>query len=342
MQKNWFVCINCPQQHKHFLNIYQAKRHLVVCKTINQSVIDDSLQRPVSNHRNFNVTNSNTSALGDVPMTCNLNEFRKLSVLSREANRNYYYHEQYGLGAAFLVSNSQFHQKNIASRLDTVDVNFQMRLSELFLFLSRRQAKNLNGILQYLTNRLQPYYLDKDWSCLIPTTRADVRQYYTDGAFSIIKNLPHPNVHTLDGHSYVPLMEIIQDCIGSSNDFIDLSKCKKNENTTIVTELTESVHVQNIIKNIHEDDNCIHLAIMRWSDDFEPQNVKQNRGTGIWTFTISICGKRSKKTFNDNTYIFSLGNKSSDHDIIERKFVEDFNNINDCDAIGFFSYEKKW
>ena len=99
--------------------------------------------------------------------------------------------------------------------------------------------------------------------------------------------------------------------------------------------------MKNIIKNIHEpgtetSDEAKHLMIVRWSDDFEPNNVKKNKGNSIWTFSVTLISDVDHHHSEENTYILSLGPKNSDHTVIERKFLSDLRAINNDSSKKFY------
>ena len=78
------------------------------------------------------------------------------------------------------------------------------------------------------------------------------------------------------------------------------------------------------------------MLLTSWSDDFEPYNIKQNKGNGVWTFTVTIYSKNSNRHCFDNTYLVSLGKKNQDHDCIEKAFVDELNEINNDNSLSYY------
>ena len=73
---------------------------------------------------------------------------------------------------------------------------------------------------------------------------------------------------SIDGHSYVLLVEIIQDCLANNNPYYDLKNCTKEFDANNIKFIWDSKHVKNIIKDIHKpgtktSDDTKHLMIVR-------------------------------------------------------------------------------
>ena len=132
--------------------------------------------------------------------------------------------------------------------------------------------------------------------------------------------------------------EIIQDALANDNDFEPIYSPPSNKE---ISRLNESAFCEDPIKKFPPDNDTIDLLLTRWSDDFEPYNVKQNKGNSIWVFSVTIYTKHDKKHSSDNTYIVSMGLKNDDHDPIEKLFVEELNNINNDSSLQYYRKGKK-
>ena len=109
----------------------------------------------------------------------------------------------------------------------------------------------------------------------IPT----VRRLYLEGKHSILKNLPHPGSISIEGHSYVSLTEIVQDCLANDVSYCDLSSCSDEYDENNVSHICDSKYVKNLVSRVKSNNppETKHIMIVRWSDDFEPNNVKKTK-----------------------------------------------------------------
>ena len=323
----WYVCFNCKNQSKHYVSIYQLKRHFyTTCKTkiVGKGQNIDAIVRK---------KRPKTSVVDSTPLPFQFDVFSKLDLFGRKQNKMFYFYEQFNQGPHYLVGLAHYKLNNIAHMLDTTEVFCHFRLAYLFLTMNPLQSYLQTKILRYFYKYLNPAYNQRRWGCSMPFDAATIRRLYTEGANSIVKQLPHPNVVNVDGHSYVPLSEILQDCLANGNSICDLKKCSKEFNENNVRHISDSKHVKIIINEIPEshcdtDNETIHVMIVRWSDDFEPNNIKKNKGNSIWTMTVTIIGTDNNHQSADNTYIIAIGHKEADHTPIEERFLRDLRNIN--------------
>ena len=325
----WYVCFNCNYQSKHFITTHQLKRHFyTTCKSklINNNKINDNATR--KKKLKTELTNTFGAAL-----PFQFDTFSKLTLFRRKQNKMFYFYEQFNQGPHYLVGKAHYKLNNIAGVLDTSEVYCHFRLAYLFLSMNPMEAYLQTRILKYFHKHLNPGYHRRRWGFLVPFDFASIRRLYTEGANSILQQLPHPSVHNIDGHSYVPLSEIIQDCLANNNPVCDLKTISKKYDNWNVQHIWDSKNVKSIINSIdishHDSSNeTIHIMIVRWSDDFEPNNIKKNRGNSIWTMTVSIIGSENKQNREENTYIVAIGYKDADHSTVERRFLEDICEIN--------------
>ena len=326
---SWFVCFNCNYQSKHFTTMHQLRRHFyTTCKsklTENNRIDDNALRKKKCKTE---ITTKNRASL---PFQFDV--FSKLGLFGRKQNKMFYFYEQFHQGPHYLVGLSHYKLNNIASVLDTTEVYCQFRLAYLFLSTNPTESHLLTRILKYFHKHFNQAYHRRRWGCLVPFDSASIRRLYTEGANSILKQLPHPNIHNIDGHSYVPLSEIIQDSLANDNPICDLKTISKEYNENEVKNIWDSKNVKSIINSIddshHDHSNeTIHIMIVRWSDDFEPNNIKKNKGNSIWTMTITIIGSDPNRHTEDNTYIVAIGHKDADHSGVEHRFLDDIRNIN--------------
>ena len=334
----WYVCHNCPLQTKHFYDQSQLKRHVhMTCKNkTNRRLISSSTHTKVSKPKHCLPTTKNIQ----------FDDFSKLSLFGRFENKMYYFYDQFNQGPHYLVGLSQYNLNNIAALLDTSEVHCHFSLAHLIFTQNPSQSELTTYILQYLHINLSAAHLRRKWACTVPLDIATMRRMYTEGKNSILTNIPHPNILELGRHSYVPLVEIIQDCLANDGNICDLNQCDVQYNENQVKNIIDCKVVKNLIKNIKQSppsditssaSETMHLMILTWSDDFEPNNIKQNKaGNSIWTFTVTVVSNTSFSKSEENTYIVSLGPKDDDHCVVERKFLEDLKHINSNENQKFY------
>ena len=249
----------------------------------------------------------------------------KFAHFGRKENSEFYYHDQSNRGSSYIVGLSQYHLPNISSFLRSDEVITQIRIADLLLALYPKQVHHLLKLFLHFNKKFKNNDDDNKWRCVLPTSKYLVRKFYKDGKYAIHSNLPHPHILNIKGHSYVSLKQIIQHCLANDCQFEDIySEPQTNE----VTALNESSFCKELKNQFPTRRNTVDMLLTSWSDDFEPYNIKQNKGNGVWTFTVTIYSKNSNRHCFDNTYLVSLGKKNDDHDYIEKVFVDELNEIN--------------
>ena len=319
----WYICLNCQRQHSHFKKIRQLRRHQSSCKM-------DGLQRSTSNfplHHNLGGT-----------QFFSYFEFMEFPHFGRNEDRKFYFHNQNSLGLSYIVGWSQFHLPNISSFLRKDEVHSQIRIADLVLGLFPKKVSVFTKLMSFFNNELKKMTYDGKWRCELPTSNNLIRKFYKDGKYAIHPNLPHPDVETIYGHSYVPLNQIIQDALANDCSFDPIYKAPESG---YIHDLNESPFCHELSKSFPKRENTIDLLMTRWSDDFEPFNIKSNKGNSVWIFTVTIYCKSISSHSNENTYVVSMGLKNDDHDPIEKRFINDLNRINNDNSQTFYKKGSK-
>ena len=334
----WYVCHNCEYQNKHFHSLKQLRRHFyTICKDKSESY-NKVCTTVTPKKKKKSVINTT--------VIFKIEEFEKLSSFGRKENLMYYFYEQFQQGPHYLVGLCQYKLTNIAHLLDTYEVYAHFRLAFMFLTMNPLLSHYQTRVFQYYQNNLSPAFMKRKWACTLPLDKATVRRMFTEGSHSILSNLPYPNILNVDHHSYVPMVEIIQDCLANNNPVCDMGTCPSQYNPNNVKYIWESKVVTDLIKEINctpndQENPTLHLMLLRWSDDFEPNNVKKNKGNSIWMFTTTIVSLSKYHHCEENTYIISLGHKDADHSEIEHRYIADINSINDSPEKKFYSAKTK-
>ena len=330
----WYVCFNCELQNKHYFTSLQLRRHFhTMCK--NKLEISKNACKFIPQHKK-----QKSSSIKD-NVFFQFDAFEKMGSFQRKENMMFYFYDQFQKGPHFLVGLCQYKLNNIAHELDTYEVYTHFRLAYMFLTMNPLQRHYQTKIFQYYQSHLSPPFLRRKWALTLPLDKSTVRRMYTEGSNSILANLPYPNVLNVDNHSYVPMNEIIQDCLANSNPVCYLRTCSSKYNPNNVKHIWESKFVTDLIKEINStpedpDNPVLHLMLLRWSDDFEPNNIKKNKGNCIWMFTTTIVSATPHHHCEENTYIVSLGHKDADHSEIEKRYISDIKSINESPGKKFY------
>ena len=276
----WHVCLNCPRQFTHYLKFRSLKRHQSSCSS--------------------NVVDGNDSVINIPPINdfdrygfLSYYDFMEYKIFGRKENLDFYFHNQNNQGLSYLVGWSQYHLPNVSSLLRKDEVFAQIRIADLLLGLFPKKVTVFTKLMIFFNNELKTTSYNDKWRCELPTTPNLVRTIYKEGKFAIHNNLPYPTIKSVEGHSYISLNEIIQDALANDNDFEPVYSPPSNKE---ISRLNESAFCEDLIKKFPPDNDTIDLLLTRWSDNFEPYNVKQNKGNSIWVFLLRYILNMTRST----------------------------------------------
>ena len=176
--------------------------------------------------------------------------------------------------------------------------------------ISRPQRENLATVLQEsvaaISRRSTPQKnASPKWLVPVPTSKEQMRSAILEGKYCIRQNLPHPKVYTdAEAHAYLKPSECVADCL--AHGLLD-----GYQKTTTYESLVDCVTADDISTSYIKDDvRPVFLTL--WSDDFEPNNLKDNRGS-VWIQTLSIQTSGSGDLKNHHVYPIAVGPKNHDH-----------------------------
>ena len=132
----------------------------------------------------------------------------------------------------------------------------------------------------------------------IAVSSKEIDRYYLKRSSSIVENVPIPTIEEYDDHAYVVIKEIIQYFLyfeipldgmlidKTEKSYKQLISHSSNMSNTNICNMIR-MEVKDSLKNEHKTSLLI-ITIVLWSDDFEPNNVKQHKkSTWIKTITLS-------------------------------------------------------
>ena len=91
-----------------------------------------------------------------------------------------------------------------------------------------------------------------------------------------------------------------------------------------------------LLINKEYNEEIVPVLLNRWSDDFDPNNSKKNRGS-IWVFTITIIPHYENGGKLRYTYPISISNKAPNHDPVESLFFSELKELSSGKNNRFYS-----
>lgn len=181
---------------------------------------------------------------------------------------------------------------------------------------TREDSKKEFSLMDRSSKRTCP-----EWRIGIPTSFAEIRNKMLIGSKSIVRSLPHPDVHTCKDHAYLSIIECVVDFLGHGFDF-DL--IESDNVPDVVRRTNESKAASEIFKRakkkVEESDADMPfvLYLVEWFDDLDPNSSTKNHRGGVFIKTITIgCTKGDRNSYN-NTYVVAVGPKDADHEEVQK------------------------
>jgi hypothetical protein len=257
-------------------------------------------------------------------------DISSLASFCRKASQEYFRAASTGNGQRYLIAKA-LGQESTMSNLDVDDIDMMMSLSHFVTTLTRNQRDLLAEVLCKTTaatrrqceKEVSTKHTGKasvQQSIPVPTTKQQLRSIICEGNRSLITNLPHPEVKTMDDHAYVLPSECIADLLAHGT--IDF-----NHGRTIhqVQSLAESTLAKQIIEKNNQF-QCKSVFLSFWSDDFEPNYSKGNRGS-VWICTLTVQTADSGTPRINNVYPLAVGPKGSSHQRVVHLLLEDIKKL---------------
>lgn len=323
---DWFVCKDCASARvKQLVDQKAVTRHHRTYHMLGQQRAKHLKISAQDDTDNMFLENDNEE--DETPTD-------KFLHFGRVESRCYFEHASNNMGLQYLVSRSYHDTKFVMPGITTDDVELHLSLAALCMDISRTQRYMLQKVLQTVvraTTQSSALQLTESPLHSVPQTDAQLRSLYLEGRSSIKHNLPHPRVDSVHGHAFVSLKEVIRDMLGRGTA-VECGNDEEQDANAPVRRVVDSKRYKEILKRAREchpdQPDVLVLWMNEWSDDFEPNNTKGNRGS-VWLKTVTICSCHDNKHCTDNTYPIALGPKGSNHDPIEDKFASELISLSD-------------
>ena len=192
---------------------------------------------------------------------------------------------------------------------------------ELLLDYDREKCK-LFGITEEELKRVQ-----------LPKSGADIRNMISRGKYSIMKNIPHQRVFTIDNHACVSLRDTFCLMAGYFGGFQfawdGRTRSRNTEGlngTQGVGELIKEI-CEGLLQKGHTKDEIAEWNlgyIFFWSDSFLRCFIKQKENS-VWIMTLTICSPKEK--LGKYSFVIAMGKSKNDHSRVIEHFHREANDM---------------
>ncbi len=264
-----------------------------------------------------------------------------------ETNRQFYEHDENGNGLNYLVNYAAHSSPCPSPCLNPEEIRYHLLLAKLCMSISRSKRETLGKILEltYKFSRIDALANDISYDYMsprIPTSDINLRNMYIDGKHAISTNVPRPVVNELkreDCHAYVSLFDILADVVGNCCELIEMLKLsnidkKRDLSPCNIRSVMDTRRYQKIVENARtrcQTGNPVIFWATMWSDDHEPNNLLQNRGSvHLQTVTIACDPSSNDSVLNNprsRTYPVSISAKSADHEESDQEFAKELRQL---------------
>ena len=244
--------------------------------------------------------------------------------------------QEVGSGLKHIIACAYFMNHNIVSNtITSKEALFHLKASSFCYQLTSSQNAHFASLCDMMSTTFYHSFHHNDTTLRTspPLTSKDIDRYYLNNSTSITKNIPIPTVNESHDHAYVSIKEAIQHFLSFETYFDgmltkNVSQDYKNilSKNSLISHTKAMNYLREKVKsNIKETSlSPLLLYIILWSDDFEPNNVKQHKKS-TWIKTMTIAPPHDCQTSPRHTYIIALGSKSSDHEVINHAFYQELN-----------------
>ena len=216
------------------------------------------------------------------------------------------------------------------------EVQFHLKASLFCHTLSASQKTQFWQICNMMSSTFfsSMQNMNKDLVTRPPTSTNDVERFYTSRTTSIGKNIPIPHIEEVDDHAYVSIKECVRHflCFEQHIDGMLINKVSNNYLNIIsaskgvcIAPISDDIR-RSVKANIGPLLSPLIIYVILWSDDFEPNNVKQHKKS-TWIKTVTFAPPYGFQTSPSHTYVIALGAKNLDHELINHYFQKELKEL---------------
>jgi hypothetical protein len=271
----------------------------------------------------------------NLPVILPIKRVADIGTGTRHNNAAYFFNESQrpGGGLEYLVGMSKFGMTDLAGELDPAEVKMYVQTAEMAGILTRpnrdRLAQLTKSICDVVENQtkeeleIQAGTKPRRPFIIRPLkTPNEIRSQLYDKSTALFRILPQPPLFECEDHAYSLYSDCVRDALGKGYD-LDLVH-------PLTGAETNPVPVYPLSK-ISATSQCLRLFDLRgpiegqasyplvnlwmndWSDDAEPNNSKNNRGS-FWFKSVTISPTRKLIHSMSHTYPLAMGHKHADHE----------------------------
>ena len=235
----------------------------------------------------------------------------------------------------------------MADSIREEDVDLHLDISLLLDSLPSTQHERLfnvmhacenNGKLKATTDTSSPVFVTN-----IPS-HSEVDKVYLKGVKAIRPNLPRPAIHVVGNHAYVPIREAVRDLLAYPHTDLDMVNKADltNMRPVFVRKLSQSQAGRAFFGRAYSKykHRVLPLYLIKWSDGFDPFNVKNNRASH-WVMTLSFSPPDGVFFPTDNSYVIAAGPSNESHHDVIREIVKEWESIKTSVDSDLFFYAKE-
>lgn len=300
----WIVCITCKRKFKSS-KVSLAKKHFDEMHSSNTQENYD-----LSIHANDNMTSTDLVIINACLASSSLPSKSQIFFRNKAISLNYAIRNL--VGQTFL-------QAPTSSQLPTLEEStFHLKLANILSQVSSTLHVDIIDLLNSAKNVLMT-------STRLPIQPRDIARFYTKNKFSLYNQLPVPQCHVSESHTYVDLHSVIEHYIAFGYHMDKSYTTPSIYDSSTILQCKEVLKLQNCLMNAIDEEkkrSLVILFLMIWSDDFEPSSNLINKHS-TWMRTVTICANIGFGVSSEHTYLLSLGYKSDNHDEVNNMFAKE-------------------
>ena len=224
------------------------------------------------------------------------------------------------------------------SKISLKEVKYHLKATIFCCLLSSSQQSKFGELCDMMLNSCINVNVGNNTfqNTRIPTSLKDVDRYYLKRSTSIVQNVPIPTIIEFDDHAYVSIKEVVQHIL-YMNIPIDgmLTEMTDNDYKNIISSYSEMTctEISTIIRSKVKHDigatamiTPLIINIILWSDDFEPNHVKQHKKS-TWIKTVTIAPPKGCQTSTKHSFVIALGPKEKSHEKLNAHFFNELKSL---------------
>ena len=325
----WTVCRICANQRAYMLTTYSLSRHQ---RNKHKDYVLDS---PIPLHQR---KGKGPASRDQKPKARNLAKDSKVedvidvsnhlvippAMFDRPQSQQFFQQEVNNNGTKYLCALANFGRSDVLNKIDEKGVNRFIKVAQFSVGLTRPQREDLAGLFgELLDDEERPP--EKMWHISVPRSPNQMRSTIYEGKNSLLENLPYPSVNVIGEYAYIKPSQCIKDLFahGHMHGHSALPKFEKSSRVThgLGTSIVAKKFLPDRPPDVPEP-NFLYLSF--WSDGFEPNYSKLNRGSA-WLKTMTIHTNNPEAAFAPITHVYpiAVGPKGNDHDTVEKEILKD-------------------